>query len=99
MNTSTIEVASYQAIFNDINKPVQRDYEDRITGVYEANLFPVNFDDVYNTVNQINGEIKKATRGLIPIVIEPYDLKDAGLLMMSALYFKGKWKVRNQAFL
>ncbi|XP_073823749.1 serine protease inhibitor 77Ba-like [Musca autumnalis] len=92
VNTSTIEVASFQALFTDINKPVNRDYENLVTRTYESALIPVNFSDVNRTFTQINDDINRATRGLLPHSVQPQDFKDAALLMISALYFKGKWK-------
>lgn len=91
--TNFVEVASYQAIFTDINKPVQRDYEDIIEREYHSVLTPVDFGDVNTTFVKINDDINKATRGLLPYSILPQDLIDVHLLMMSSLYFKGKWKV------
>ncbi|XP_061396706.1 serine protease inhibitor 77Ba-like, partial [Musca vetustissima] len=92
VNTSTIEVASFQALFTDMYRPVNRDYENLVTRVYEAALIPVDFNDVNRTVNQINEDISMATRGLLPYSVQPQDFKNAALLMISALYFKGKWK-------
>ncbi|XP_075151149.1 serine protease inhibitor 77Ba-like [Haematobia irritans] len=92
VNTTTIEVASFQALFTDINKPVNRDYESLVTRIYESALIPVNFSEVNKTFTQINDDINKATRGLLPHSVQPQDFKDAALLMISALYFKGKWK-------
>ncbi|XP_013116765.1 serine protease inhibitor 77Ba [Stomoxys calcitrans] len=92
VNTNTIEVASFQALFTDINKPVNRDYESLVTRVYESALIPVHFSEVNSTFAQINADINRATRGLLPHSVTPQDFKDAALLMISALYFKGKWK-------
>ncbi|XP_061394227.1 serine protease inhibitor 77Ba-like [Musca vetustissima] len=90
--TNFVEVASYQAIFTDINKPVQRDFEDVIEREYQSVLTPVDFSDVNTTFVRINSEIDKATKGLLPYSILPQDLIDVQLLMISTLYFKGKWK-------
>ncbi|XP_011292505.1 serine protease inhibitor 77Ba [Musca domestica] len=92
VNTSTIEVASFQALFTDINRPVYRDYENLVTRIYESALIPVNFSDVNRTFTQINEDINRATRGLLPYSVQPQDFENAALLMISALYFKGKWK-------
>ncbi|XP_005175873.1 serine protease inhibitor 77Ba [Musca domestica] len=90
--TNFVEVVSYQAIFTDIHKPVQRDFEDIIEREYQSVLTPVNFADVNNTFVRINDEIDKTTKGLLPHTILPQDLIDVQLLMISTLYFKGKWK-------
>ncbi|XP_075159655.1 serine protease inhibitor 77Ba-like [Haematobia irritans] len=90
--TNFVEVAAYQAIFTDINKPVQRDYEDIIEREYRSVLTPVNFADINTTFVKINDDISKATRGLLSHSVLPQDLIDVHMLMISSLYFKGKWK-------
>lgn len=97
VNTTTIEVASFNALFTDINKPVSRDYEDIIERDYASALIPVDFADVNNTFTKINKDIREATRGLIPYTVTPQDFKDANMLMVSSLYFKGKWKYPFEA--
>ncbi|XP_037823486.1 serine protease inhibitor 77Ba-like [Lucilia sericata] len=97
VNTTTIEVASFNALFTNINKPVSRDYEDIIERDYASALIPVNFDDVNNTFTKINRDIREATRGLIPYTVTPQDFQDANILMVSSLYFKGKWKYPFEA--
>jgi serine protease inhibitor len=39
----------------------------------------------------INGWAKKSTHGLIPAIVTPEDLNQGDLLLMDAVYFKGKW--------
>lgn len=80
-------------MFTNINKPVNRDYENIIERDYSSALIPVNFDDVNNTFAKINEDIRQATRGLLPYTVTPQDFQDANILMISSLYFKGKWKV------
>ncbi|TMW41835.1 hypothetical protein DOY81_013085 [Sarcophaga bullata] len=92
VNTTTIEVASFNALFTNINTPVSRDYENIIERDYNSALIPVDFADVNNTFTKINSDIRDATRGLIQYTVTPQDFKDANVLMVSSLYFKGKWK-------
>ncbi|XP_073836594.1 serine protease inhibitor 77Ba-like [Musca autumnalis] len=96
--TNYVEVDSYQAIFTDINKPVQRDYEDIIEREYHSVLTPVDFADVNTTLVRINSDINTATKGLLPHSVLPQDLVDAQMLMISTLYFKGKWKYPFETF-
>ena len=93
VNTTTIEVASFNAMFTNINTPVNRDYENIIERDYNSALIPVDFADVNNTFTKINSDIREATRGLIQHTVTPQDFQDANILMVSSLYFKGKWKV------
>ena len=88
-------MASFNALFTNINTPVSRDYENIIERDYNSALIPVDFDDVNNTFTKINSDIREATRGLIQYTVTPQDFQDANVLMISSLYFKGKWKVSN----
>ncbi|KAL9905711.1 serine protease inhibitor 77Ba-like isoform X1 [Glossina fuscipes] len=92
VNTTTIEVASFNALFTDVNKPVNRDYEIVVERVYGSALIPVDYQDVNNTFTKINDDISKATRGLLPYTVTPQDFKEANLLLISSLYFKGQWR-------
>ena len=80
-------------MFTNINTPVSRDYENIIERDYNSALIPVDLSDVNNTFSKINRDIREATRGLIQYAVTPQDFKDANILMVSSLYFKGKWKV------
>lgn len=87
-------MATYQGLFTDINKPVQRDFENIIEQEYNSALTSVDFEDVNGTLAKINGDISRATNGLLPYTIQPQDLREAYLIMISSLYFKGQWRVR-----
>lgn len=86
-------MASFNALFTDVNKPVNRDYEIVVERVYGSALIPVDYQDVNNTFTKINNDISKATRGLLPYTVTPQDFKEANLLLISSLYFKGQWRV------
>lgn len=93
VNTSTVELAVDQAIYTDINRPIYTYYADILEKDYEADHVAVSFRDAGNAVKTINDRVKQQTRGKIGEIVKETDLKDAQLLLTSAIYFKGQWKV------
>lgn len=93
VNTSTIEVAITQALFSDENRPVDIDYAYKLDNVYEADNIPINFHDNINAFNKINQYVTEKTRGKINRIVNMDDLRDAQLILISAIFFKGQWKV------
>ncbi|KAH8378739.1 hypothetical protein KR009_001046, partial [Drosophila setifemur] len=88
-NTSTIEVASLQAVYTDINSPVKSSYRD---AVRNYNVQPVEVDFYSkDTVHLINEATNRTTRGLIPYTVLPQDVYGAKMFLLSSLYFKGQW--------
>lgn len=95
VNTSTIELAVNQVMFSDKNRPVERDFEDNLSRVYEADIVPIDFHDNVQAYYEINGYIEDKTHGKITKVIQPEDLHDLQMVLISAIFFKGQWKVQN----
>lgn len=93
VNTSTIELAVNQAIFSDLNNPIDNAYARILEGDYEADHIPVNYRNPTNAVKAINDHISFRTHGKIQNVVKPEDLAEAQLLLTSAIFFKGQWKV------
>lgn len=98
VNTSTIELAVNQAIFSDLNNPIDQGYGNILENDYEAEHVRVNFLDKNKAIKTINDHISVSTRGKIQNVIKPDDLTDAQLLLISSIFFKGQWSVRNILF-
>lgn len=94
VNTTTVELAVNQALFSDVNRPVENNYARILEQGYEADHLPVNYRAPAQAVKSINDHISFRTQGKIQNVVKPEDLNDAQLLLTSAIYFKGQWKVR-----
>lgn len=94
VNTSTVELAVNQALFSDINNPIDNNYARILENDYEADHLPVNYRIPFNAVKTINDHISYRTQGKIQDVLKPDDLAEAQLLLTSAIFFKGQWKVR-----
>lgn len=93
VNTSTVELAVNQALFSDTNRPVDYAYGKILDSDYEADHIPVDFRNAALAVKTINDHISHRTRGKIQEVLKKEDLSEAQLLLTSAIYFKGQWKV------
>lgn len=93
VNTSTIQLAVEQVMFSDINRPIERDYEDTIQRVYEADIVPIDFHKSTDAYHEINNYVDAKTHGRINKIVEPEDLKDLQMILISAIFFKGEWKV------
>lgn len=92
-NSSAVELDMSQALISDINNSVNDDYSRILTEEYCADHLSVDFHDAGVAVEIINTHIYKNTHGKIQRFVEPNNLADAHLLLTSATYFKGKWKV------
>lgn len=93
VKTDTIDVLSMQTIFYNSNVPLKNEYENVIERDYKANVRGVNFYDQENVKIEISKTIEQATHGLFKPAFGDDDLKDAQMLMISTIYFKGLWKL------
>lgn len=93
VNTSTVEVALNQALFSDLNRPVENEYAYKLEHIYEAELVPVDFHNPVKTYNQINQYVNEQTHGRITRIVNMDDLREAQMILISALFFRGQWKV------
>lgn len=88
-----------QALFTDLNQPINREYESIIEHEYGADIQAIDFFDPLKAADEVNAAVSKATRNILKNVILAQDLKDAKLVLLSALFFKGQWKVRGISFI
>lgn len=93
VNTSTVELSVNQVLFSDQNRPVDIDFAFKLDNVYEADHLPVNFHNTPETFNKINDYINEQSHGKIRRIVNMDDLKDAQMVLISAIFFKGQWKV------
>lgn len=98
VNTTTVQVSTLQALFPDMNRPVDRDYEDTVERIYQASLVPVNFQNSKESAGIVNGFVTTATRGLIKQLVYPEDLTEAQMILISAIFFRGQWTVSYLLF-
>ncbi len=80
-------------MFSDKNRPVEREYEDKLLRVYEADIVPIDFEQTTAAYFEINDYVEMKTHGKISKIIQPEDLHDLQMVLISAIFFKGEWKV------
>lgn len=93
VNTSAVELTTSQLLFSDENRPVEQDYQRTIIDHYNTVEIPVNFYNKTATLAKVNNYIKEVTHGRITKLLSSSDLKEASLILASAIFFKGQWKV------
>lgn len=96
VNTTTIELAVNQALFSDVNRPIENSYAAILQNDYEADHLPVDYRTPLSAVRVINDHISWRTQGKIKDVVKPEDLTEAQLLLTSTIFFKGQWKVYSK---
>lgn len=94
-NNTAIQLNSNQVLFCDINRPVDIDFQEKLEHTYEADYFPVNFIERFDAVNKINNYVREKVKGKIDRIIEPNDLNNANMVLVSAMFFQGQWKVSH----
>ncbi|XP_017842139.1 serine protease inhibitor 77Ba [Drosophila busckii] len=90
VSTSTIEVASLQALYVDITSHVKSSYRE-VAKSYNVQPMEVDFYKK-ETVVEINEATNRSTRGLIPYTVLPQDIYGSKMFMLTSLFFKGQWK-------
>lgn len=94
VNDTATELITNQVLFCDINRPIDIDFEEKLERDYEADYFPLSFIDQNNAVNKINNYVRENTKGKIDSIVESGDLNAAQMVLVSAIFFQGHWKVR-----
>ncbi|XP_030380003.1 serine protease inhibitor 77Ba-like isoform X2 [Scaptodrosophila lebanonensis] len=90
VNTSTIEVASLQALYTSKEHEISTEY---LNHIRKYNVQPVATDFFdRKTVKHINEATYQSTRGLIPFAVLPQEIFGVKMFLLSSLYFKGQWK-------
>lgn len=92
-NNSAIQLDSNEVLFGDINRPIDFDFQNKLENTYAADYYPVNFLNQIETVNTINNYVNQKTKGKIGRIIETGDLSEAFMVLVSAIFFQGRWKV------
>lgn len=94
INSSMVEVAINQAMFSDLNRPVENEFAYKLDNVYHAEHVPVDFHNPTETYEKINQYVREQTHGRINKIVNMDDLMEAQMILISALFFRGQWKVR-----
>lgn len=98
-NNTAVELTMNQVLFCDINRPIDIDFQEKLEHIYDADYYPVNFIDSIGTIAKINAYVKQQTQGRIEHILQSNDLKMVSILLVSAIFFQGRWKVSVFFFL
>lgn len=93
IRASNVQVTSSQVLFSDKNRPIDPEYAYKLDHFYAADHMPVNFYNVVEAYNVINQYVNERTNGQIPKIVNMDDLREAQMLSISTLFFRGQWKV------
>lgn len=93
INSTDIELQANQVIFSDQNRPIDIGFQYKLENIYEADYLPVNFYDMIETHEKINNYVNEKTHGRFKQIVALSDLSQAQMILISAIFFKGTWKV------
>ena len=72
--------------------PIKQAFKDINSQMFDAEVKNLDFSKS-DSVNVINGWIDKATKGLIPTMLEPPIPANVVMYLINAIYFKGEWTI------
>lgn len=81
------------AIFASKNQTLIRAYQTLVNNFYGVDIMPTDFKNVMQAVNSINSYVAKSTQNKIVDLIKDVDVVNSEVLMVSTLFFKGRWKL------
>jgi serine protease inhibitor len=87
----SVELSIANSLWASQSVPMLPEYRARMQSLYGAELERVNLSS-RRSVELINAWVSRETRGKIPTLLEKPPLEhDSGMVLLNALYFKGKW--------
>lgn len=87
-NKVTLNLAN--AMFYKNEFPIKAPYKTTVETDYQADIEGLDFSDVTNTLNRINGWASDKTNGKIDNVLSEISA-NAVMFLLNAVYFKGNW--------
>ena len=90
--TTAAEIANTVFVNSGLNFYLQQGFIDKANAFYDAEPQALNFFDVENAVDVINGWASDHTHGMIPTLFRYETFRaQAASYLLNALYFKGAW--------
>ncbi|MGF1788734.1 serpin family protein [Photobacterium swingsii] len=89
--TSTLSINN--AYFPSRHIRIEQDFSKTLEQCYDSKITPVNFTEQENAAETINDWVFKATKGIIPKIINEEEIEiNTTSILTNAVYFKGLWK-------
>lgn len=93
------EVAIANSVWVDPQYPLNFDFQQTVSDAYDAAVRALSFSPPAPAAAAINSWAKDKTRGMIPQIVTPEDLRGVFVLLANALYFHGKWTVPFKSYM
>lgn len=77
-------------------QPVLSSYVAGLQTRFGADQESADFADKQAAATAVNNWVKQQTRGLIPVLLDPGNIPDDGLILTNAVYFLGRWQTEFQ---
>jgi serine protease inhibitor len=93
-----VTLKTFSAMIGDHNRPVTREYEDIVEKVYAADYMPVNFQNVDQTLNEVNKWASDNTDGQIRDILTREDLLKVRFDQLYNLTYKKNYFLRHNLY-
>jgi len=90
--TDTVDLTVFQAIFHNKSLQIGQEYQDKMTSLYQTDIYPLEGNNVPEQIRSVNEKIREATNGYHNAAFTANDLKTTSLLLLSLIHFRGQWK-------
>ena len=90
-NRTKIDVRIANQLWPDQRLHVLPEFLDRLDRYYHSTIQKLDFLNLHNACETINGWVREATNALINEIVDEEDLRVALLVLANAIYFRGKW--------
>ncbi|XP_052041113.1 serine protease inhibitor A3N-like [Apodemus sylvaticus] len=87
-----MQISIGSALFIEKHLQILEEFEDKARALYQAEAFPVDFQQLHEAKEFINNFVRKYTEGKIQELIPDLDERTS-MVLVNYIYFKGKWKV------
>uniref|UniRef100_U5EYE5 Putative salivary serpin n=1 Tax=Corethrella appendiculata TaxID=1370023 RepID=U5EYE5_9DIPT len=91
ISRNDVEVLLGQFLFLNSNTNLNVFYEKLLEQDYGTKIEQIDFKQVKQAYDSITSQVQKATKGFIKRALNPLDIAQTNLIIISALYFKGQW--------
>lgn len=76
----------FSALIGDVNRPIGREYEDIVEKIYDADYIAVNFQNIENTLSEVNNVVSQNTNGQIREAVTREDLLKVNRFYMAKAF-------------
>lgn len=89
---SDVTLDIFNKIYTNSDFKLNQDFQKTAANNFGVNVEPIDFQRTKYASDTINRFVSQATNNRIPTLVNPGDLLDAQIFMLSTLYFKGAWQ-------